>query len=153
MSRLLIIYASQTETGRARRLVDAAAQGAAGEPSVACEVLRADAAGPDDLRRSDGLLLVTPEHFGYMAGKIKDFFDRTFYPVEGQTVGLPYALIVSCGNDGRGTVSAVERIVAGYRWKPVSEAQIVVGDPDASALQRAHDTGLAVATGIALGAF
>ena len=33
----------------------------------------------------------------YMAGAIKDFLDRTFYPVAGRTEGLPYALVVSAG--------------------------------------------------------
>ena len=152
-TRLLIVYASQTETGRARTLVDAAAAGAREEPGVDTVILRADAAGPDDLLACNGLLLVTPEHFGYMAGKLKDFFDRTYYPVEGRTVGLPYALMVSCGNDGRGTVSAVERIVAGYRWKAVAPPLRVIGAPSPAQLTEAHDLGLALATGLSLNAF
>ena len=43
---------------------------------------------------------------------MKDFFDRAYYPLLERTEGLPYALYVRAGNDGRGTVRAVERIVA-----------------------------------------
>lgn len=151
--RLLIVYASQTETGRVRRLVDALTAGVAEEPGGTVQVLRADRAGPDELLACQGLLLVTPEHFGYMAGKLKDFFDRTFYPVEGRTVGLPYALIVSAGNDGRGTVQAVERIVEGYRWKAIVPATVIRRDPTEEDLARVRELGLTLAAGVALGAF
>lgn len=151
--RLLIVYASQTETGRIRRLVDALAAGATEEPGSEVQVLRADRAGPEDLLACQGLLLATPEHFGYMAGKLKDFFDRTFYPVEGRTVGLPYALIVSAGNDGRGTVQAVERIVEGYRWNAIVPATVIRRDPTEADLARAREIGLTLAAGLSLGAF
>lgn len=151
--RLLIVYASQTETGRVRRLVDALTAGVAEEPEGSAQVLRADRAGPDELLACRGLLLVTPEHFGYMAGKLKDFFDRTFYPVEGRTVGLPYALVVSAGNDGRGTVQAVERIVEGYRWKAIVPATVIRRDPTEEDLARVRELGLTLAAGVALGAF
>lgn len=153
MTRLLILYASQTETGRVRRMVDALVAAAAEETAVETRVLRADRAEPADVRAARGMLLLTPEHFGYMAGKLKDFFDRSFYPLEGQTVGLPYGLIVSAGNDGRGTVSAVERIVEGYRWKAVVPPLIVRGTLSEADRVRLHEIGLTLAVGLAVGAF
>jgi NAD(P)H-dependent FMN reductase len=84
-------------------------------------------ASVDDLLWAHGLLIGTPEHFGYMSGAIKDFMDRTFYPVEGKVDGLPYAVYVSAGNDGTGAVSSIERIALGYKWKRVADAIIVRG--------------------------
>ena len=102
----------------------------------------------DDLLGAAGLILGTPEHFGYMAGALKDFFDRTYYPAEGKTSGLPYALFVSAGTDGTGTVRAVERIATGYGWTAIAPALVVVGDPDAAALRAAHELGATMAAGL-----
>lgn len=107
----------------------------------------------DDLLWCDGLIMGTPEHFGYMSGALKDFFDRTFYPAEGRKDALPIALFVSAGNDGRGTVTAVERIVTGYRWNWVIPPLVVVGDPGADAIARAQELGATFAAGLAAGIF
>jgi multimeric flavodoxin WrbA len=107
----------------------------------------------EDLLATQGLLLGTPEHFGYMSGALKDFFDRTFYAVEGRRRGLPYALFVSAGNDGAGTVRSVERIVAGYGWSAIAPALVVVGEPTEAQLARAEELGATLAAGLAAGIF
>ena len=107
----------------------------------------------DDLLWAQGLLLGTPEHFGYMSGALKDFFDRSFYPAEGRTAGLPYGLFVSAGNDGRGTITAVERIVAGYGWRAIADPVRVVGDPDEAALASCRELGGTLIAGLAAGIF
>src|SRR4051794_6870999 len=101
--RLLVVYS--TQTGRTRRLVDAAIAGAAEfEDEVETRLMHGLQAGVDELMACDGLLIATPENFGYMSGAIKDFLDRTYYPCEGRRIGLPYALLISAGNDGSGAV-------------------------------------------------
>lgn len=150
MKRLLIVWSSQT--GRTRQLVDAACAGAAAfadEVEVACRP--ALAAGLDDLLAADGLIVATPENFGYLSGAVKDFLDRTYYPAEGKVDGLPYLMLVSAGNDGSGAVRALERIATGYRWKPVAEALIVRGEPAADDLAAARERGALLAAGIAFG--
>lgn len=149
--RLLIVFHSQS--GRTARLAAAVAAGARECGDIETLLRRAPEAGLDDLLGCDGLLLGTPENFGYMSGLLKDFFDRTYYPAEGRTVGLPYAVFVSCGNDGSGAVREIGRIARGYGWKEVAEALIVRGEPDDEALQRAHELGAALAAGLELGIF
>ena len=86
MKHLLLIWHSQS--GRTRSLAEAAAEGIralAGE--VELRMLRAAEAGLDDLLWAHGLLLATPENFGYMSGALKDFMDRTYYPAAGKTLG------------------------------------------------------------------
>ena len=120
---------------------------------VELRVLPALAAQLDDLLWCDGLVMGTPEHFGYMSGALKDFFDRTYSPAEGRKDGLPVALFVSAGNDGRGTVAAVERIVSGCRWNWVVPPLRVVGAPDEAALAGAQELGATFAAGLAAGIF
>jgi multimeric flavodoxin WrbA len=148
---LLLIYAGHAG-GRTHAMVDAVKQGvaAAGE-AVELRALPALQAGADDLLWANGLLIGTPEHFGYMAGAIKDFFDRTFYPVEGRVDGLPYALFVSAGNDGAGAVSSIDRIALGYRWKKCAEPLIARGELTAEDLQRCSELGQMLAAGLELG--
>src|SRR5690606_19985474 len=59
----------------------------------------------DDLRWAEALVVGTTENFGTMSGALKDLFDRTYYDVIDDTVGLPYALVVKGRfDDGSGTV-------------------------------------------------
>lgn len=149
--RLLIVY--HTQSGNTGRLAHAVAEGARRVDETETVLLRAFDACTEDLLACDGLLLGTPENFGYMSGALKDFFDRTYYPCEGKTTGLPFSIFVSAGNDGSGAVREIMRISNGYGWRLVSEAVIVRKEVDADALERAHELGEAMATGIAMGIF
>ena len=153
MKRLLLIYGGHAG-GRLATMTEAVREGIA---TMSSEIeLRAVAAlesGIDDLLWAEALLIGTPEHFGYMSGAVKDFFDRTFYPAEGKVDGLPYAIYVSAGNDGTGAVSSIERIAIGYKWKRVAEPLIVRGAPTDSALMQCQELGQTVAAGLSAGIF
>ena len=150
---VLLVYGGQPG-GRTKRLCTAALTGLRGA-GEAFELRERPAlqATVDDLLWAQGILLATPEHFGYMSGALKHFFDRTFYPSEGRTEGRPYGLMVSAGNDGTGTVAAVERIVTGYRWRAVAPPVVVVGEPDAAALARCEELGATLVAGLEAGVF
>lgn len=80
------------------------------------------------LESADGIILFTPENFGYMSGALKDMFDRTYYDIIDSKRGTPYCLIVRAGKDGTGTVRAVESIAKGLGWKRVQSPLILLGD-------------------------
>ena len=42
----------------------------------------------------DAIAVGTPDYFSYMAGGLKDFFDRTYYPTQDQVTGKPCAIFV-----------------------------------------------------------
>lgn len=153
MKRILLIHGGHTG-GRTEKLTAAVSRGiAAAQEPIELKVLPALQAGVAELLWADGLLIGTPEHFAYMSGAVKDFFDRTFYPTEGKREGLPYAVYISAGNDGSGTAAAIARIATGYRFRPIAEPLIVRGEPDVAALQRCHELGQTFATALAMGVF
>ena len=149
--RLLIVY--HTQTGNTGRMADAVLSGARTIDETETTLLRAADAGVDDLLGCHGLVLGTPENFGYMSGMMKDFLDRTYYPVEGRTIGLPYALFVSAGNDGRGAIREIDRIALGYGWKKVAEPVIARGPITADGLVRCQELGATLAAGIGYGVY
>ncbi|MBL8483459.1 MAG: NAD(P)H-dependent oxidoreductase [Rhodocyclaceae bacterium] len=149
--RLLIAY--HTQSGNTGRLAAAVHAGACEIDETETVLKLAAHCGIDDLLAAQGLLLGTPENFGYMSGMMKDFFDRTYYPAEGRTLGLPYAVFVSCGNDGRGAVREIDRIALGYGWRKVAEPLIVRKEITPADLERCRELGATLAAGIAYGMF
>lgn len=147
MKKLLVIY--HTQSGNTELMANAVLEGAR-NPDIRVEtrVLKAGNAGPDDLRWCDGLLLGTPENFGYMSGAIKDFLDRTFYQTEGEVEGLPYAIFISAGNDGSGALTSIRRIAKGYPFKEVMEPIVAKGIVTEDVLRRCQEMGLAMAAGL-----
>jgi len=88
-----------------------------------------------------------------MAGMIKDFFDRTFEAAREKTIGLPFVVFVCAGNDGRGAITQIERIGAGYKWKMVLEHLRVVGTPTKKDLADVEELGQTLAAGVDFGIF
>ena len=153
MKHLLIVY--HTQTGNTQRMAEAAYAGSQDDEVTATEVrkLLCQDAGPEDLLWCDGLLLGTPENFGYMSGGMKDFLDRTFYPVEGKILSLPYAVFISAGNDGSGALRAIRRIANGYPFKEIQEPIIARGGVTDEHLQQCRDLGTALALGLEMDLF
>lgn len=151
MKTLLIVYHSQS--GSTYRLACAARDGAEREEDVAVRLCEALVADSGDLARADAVLFGTPENFGYMSGGLKNFFDRTFYPLESQQLNLPYASFISAGNDGRGAAAQIDRIAGGYPLRRVAEPVIVRGEPAEQGLERCRELGQTLAAGVAMGIF
>lgn len=151
MKRLLIVF--HTQGGHTGAMAEAVLRGARRATETETVMKRAGDTTLEDLFSCHGLVIGTPENFGTMAGMVKDFFDRTYYPAEGKTVGLPYALFVSAGNDGSGAVAQIDRIATGYGWKRVAEPLIARKDVTDADLAACEELGEAMASGVALGIF
>ena len=67
--------------------------------------------------------------------------------------GLAYAVFISAGNDGRGALEALRRIVRGYPLREVREPIIARGGLDAGHLERCEELGLALAAGLEAGIY
>ena len=123
MKTLLIVWHSRT--GGAQQMAEAARAGAAGEPDIAVRMVRAETAGSDDLLAADGTIFVAPENLAALSGPMKDFFDRSYYPVLGCIEGRPYATAICAGSDGENAARQIARIVTGWRLRPIAAPLIV----------------------------
>ena len=161
MTELLIVYHSKT--GGSRQMAEAAAKAAEGEaPTV---LKPAAEAGPDDLLRADGYIFCAPENLAAIAGVMKDFFDRCYYPVLGRIEARPYAQMVCAGSDGTNAVRQIARIAQGWRLREVQEPLIVCTHAQTpeeilaektiaeAELAKCRDLGQALAAGLSMGAF
>jgi multimeric flavodoxin WrbA len=160
---LLIVYHSMT--GGTRQMVEAAVCGAASEPTIRVHLLPAPDAQAADLLDADGYIFGTPENLAAIAGLMKDFFDRTYYPALDRINGRPYATLICAGSDGHNAARQVERIATGWRLKAVADPLIVcthAQTPEAilapkaispNDLKRCEELGAALATGLSMGVF
>ncbi len=153
MKHLLIVYHSKG--GKNQRMADAVRKGAEHPDTgdVVVRFLRAGDAHADDLLWADALILGTPENFGYMSGALKDFFDRTFYEVEGRVDAMPVAIFIGAGNDGQGALMSIRRICNGYKFKEIQPPVIAVGDLKDSQLQQCEELGMGMAAGLDAGIY
>jgi multimeric flavodoxin WrbA len=163
MKTLLIVYHSLT--GGTRQMAEAAASAASLEPETTVRLLFAADAEPPDILTADGYIFATPENLAAMAGRMKDFFDRTYYPVLDHINGRPYAAMICAGSDGENAARQIARIATGWRLRAVADPLIIctkAQTPEAilapktiapEALERCRDLGGAISSGLAAGIF
>ena len=163
MKRLLIVY--QSLTGGTRQMAEAAARGAAAEPGIETALRIASETVPGDVLAADGFVFASPENLAAMAGLMKDFFDRCYYPALDRLNGRPYAVLVCAGSDGQNAVRQIVRIATGWRLRAVADPVIVcthAQTPEAilapkviapDDLRRCEEIGAALAAGLTLGIF
>ncbi|WP_424943809.1 flavodoxin family protein [Aliiroseovarius crassostreae] len=161
MPKLLIVYHSRT--GGSHQMAKAAARAA--QEEIETLLLPADQAGPEHILDADGYVFCAPENLAAISGVMKDFFDRSYYPVLGRIEGRPYAVMVCAGSDGENAVRQMCRIATGWRLKEVQDPLIIcthaqtpedilapktISDDE---LAPCRDLGLALGAGLALGVF
>ncbi len=149
--QLLIV--ANTPSDNTAALAQAALQGAQHPDidSVEARLLTPFDTDANDVMSADGIVLGTTENFGYMSGALKDFFDRVYYPVLEHKQGMPYLLYVRAGLDGTGTISAVERIVTGLRWKALREPLLCHGAYQDEFTAQTEELGLLMAASLDAG--
>ena len=161
MAQLLIVYHSRT--GGSRQMAEAALNAALKEVEAILKV--AHEVQPEDLLRADGYLFCAPENLAAIAGVMKDFYDRCYYPVLGKIEGRPYAQMVCAGSDGENAARQTARIAKGWRLREVQPPLIIcthaqtpeqilaeksIPEKD---LRRCRELGAAIGAGLAMGLF
>jgi len=167
MSRPVLLIIWHSRTGASEQLSLAAEQAAIEQCPSAGAVRRVfcEQAMPQDLLQARGYLFVCPENLAAIAGQMKEFFDRSYYPLLGKIEARPYAAIISAGSDGQNAGRQLDRIATGWRLKAVRDTIIintaaqtpeeilapkVLGDDQ---LAQAAELGGALAAGIEMGIY
>ena len=144
MAKVLLVY--HTQTGNTEKLALAVKERV---ESLGIDVIlkKASEANLEDLLSSDGYCFGTPDYFSYMAGALKDFFDRTCYPSEGKITHRPYVCFVSHGGGGK-AVGSLEKMGERFKLKQIAKPLLVEGKPKKEDLQKAKELGNTLAKAI-----
>ena len=126
MSKILVVYCSMT--GNTKAAAEAIAEGAQ-EAGAQVTLKQGTEAQPKDLLECDAVALGSYDAFSYMGGGLKDFFDRAFYPTQGQVTEKPYAAFLTHGGGGR-AIQSIESIAQSFKLKKIAESVLVEGRPE-----------------------
>jgi len=145
MKTVLVVY--HTQSGNTEALAKAVGEGASSVQGVSANVKPAAKANADDLLSCDAVAFGTPDFFSYMAGMLKDFFDRVYYEALHKVDNKPYAAFVSHGGGGK-AIESVDRICGSLQLRKAVEPIIAKGKPDDDALAKARELGKELAESI-----
>jgi multimeric flavodoxin WrbA len=149
--KLIIIAHAPSEN--TQRMVEAVIKGA-NHPDISdvdVQYIGPLKASADDIKNAQAIIIGTTENLGYMAGLIKDVFDRCYYDCLDHTQGLPFTYYIRAGHDGTGTRRALDTITTGLRWRLVQEPLICKGDFDEAFIAQCEELGLAMSASLDAG--
>ncbi len=153
MKKILIVY--HTQTGNTKKLAEAVKKGVNDTDDIIGVFKQASDTYVEDMRECSAIIICSPEYFGYMAGAIKDLFDRTYERLKDDKAVYkkPYTIVISAGNDGTGALNHIERICKGYRFKTAQRPIICKGTVTDEALKNCYELGRTIAEGVKAGIF
>jgi flavorubredoxin len=142
MKKVLIVYHSQS--GNTEAMARAVSEGA--NATGANVVLkRAVDANSDDILGCDIVAIGTPSYFGYMAGMVKDFFDRVWATIRDKVGDKPYVVFGSKGGGGAQALDSVERICDGLKMIKAFEGILATRKPTEEDIAECRDLGKKIA--------
>jgi flavorubredoxin len=144
--QVLIVY--HTQSGNTEKAAVEVAAGVRSVEGAEPVVKLAADAGTEDLLGCDAACFGTPDYMAYMAGMLKDFFDRTQGPVDKQNRDKPYGVFITYAGKGGGAVESVQLMCKALRMREVAEAVRVKNAPDEEAAKALRELGTAVARAV-----
>jgi multimeric flavodoxin WrbA len=136
---ILIVYHSLG--GNTKKMAEAVAEGARGVAGTQVVLKTGLEATVDDLLACDGIALGSPDYFSYMAGGLKDFFDRTFYPSQGKVDGRPAVVFGSAGGPPEKILRNLEQALQWFKLNKVAESVGSSGGVSAGAVEACRHLG------------
>jgi multimeric flavodoxin WrbA len=133
---VLVLYYSRT--GNVEAMAKAVAEGVNSVKGASSKLRRVDYANVDDLISCDAVAIGSPNYFGYMAGLLKDFFDRA-WPVRDKVAGKLAAAFTCGGSSSNAALLSLERMYSSFKLEKVSEG-VAVGTREQGTLSEQNLT-------------
>ena len=125
MVEVLVLYYSRT--GRTNALADAVAEGVESVEGASAKVKRVDYATVNDFISCDAVAFGSPNYFSYMAGLMKDFFDKAL-SVRERVAGKPSLAFTSGGGSSNSALLSLERMISSFRLEKVADGVVSQGE-------------------------
>jgi multimeric flavodoxin WrbA len=126
MANVLVVYHSLA--GHTKQMAEAVVAGARGVPGTEVVLKTGLEATLDDLLACDGIALGSPDYFSYMAGGVKDFLDRTYYPSQGKVTGKLAVTFASAGGPPTVVLGVLDHALKWFKLEKVAESVGVSGE-------------------------
>jgi len=140
MVQVLVLYYSTT--GNTEALAKAVADGARTVAQVV--VKRVDHATVQDLIACDAVAFGSPNYFGYMAGLVKDYFDKA-WSVRSLVAGKLGAAFTSGGGSSNSALLSLENMLNSFKLEKVADGVVSSRKPGEQDLERCKALGKALA--------
>lgn len=142
MVDILVLYYSRT--GRTEALAQAIAEGVGAVEGASASVKRVDYATVEDFISCGGVAFGSPNYFSYMAGIMKDFFDKAL-SVREKVTAKPAAAFTSGGGSSNSALLSLERMISAFRLEKVADGVVSHGAPSNQDLVSCRELGEAIA--------
>ena len=146
MANILVVYHSLG--GQTKQMAEAVAAGARQVADTEVVVRTGLEATIDDLLACDGVALGSPDYFSYLAGGLKDFLDRTFYPSQGKVTGKPAVTFASAGGPPATVLGVLDQALKWFKLEKVAESVGVSGKVSPATLAECEELGRKLAEAV-----
>lgn len=126
MVEVLVLFYSRG--GRTQALANAVAEGAGNVEGASAAVKRVDYATVNDFISCDAVAFGSPNYFSYMAGLMKDFFDKAL-SIREKVAGKPSAAFTSGGGASNSALLSLEKMISSFRLEKVADGVVSQGEP------------------------
>jgi multimeric flavodoxin WrbA len=144
MAKVLIVY--HTLSGNTEMMAKAFAEGAKSIQGTEVVIKKAFDATLEDLIECDAVAFGSADYFSYIAGALKDFFDRTYYPTQGKVTEKPYAAFATGGRGGETALSVLDRLCNSFKFKKAVDGVAALRSPPPEVLAKCKDAGKKLAS-------
>ena len=146
MAKVLVVY--HTISGNTEKMAKAFEEGAKSVPGTDVVIKKAFDATLEDLLSCDAIAFGCADYFSYIAGALKDFFDRTYYPSKGKVAGKPYAAFATGGSGAETVLAVLDRLTSSFQFKKAVDNVPVTGAPSSQDLAKCREAGKNLANAV-----